>query len=395
MKKIMIALAFLVMANLAADAHRIYHNVPGRISIQRFYDELSPYGEWINTPDYGYVWRPFSDGMNEDFRPYSTGGNWAYTGLGWTWVSDYPWGWATFHYGRWYFDDYLGWMWVPGYEWAPAWVTWGSYNDYWAWAPMAPGVSINLAVNAYPPDFWWVFVPRRHFCDHNWHAHIWHHHDHPVIVNHITIINDTRYDRRSGHDNGNGNWYHGPRVKEVERYSTTRVHTREILDTERPGTRLAGRDRVEVYRPEVSRESKDTRPTRFRSTEEVRKESATTRTTRTETKTRQGENGKVDRTTRTAPPAVQGTNPEPATRTRIERTTRSRPPVEVRERTERKRTEPVMRSGDSKTERKTTTPTEIRSRNSEQNSPASGGRTTKKEEKQAPKRASRSGQGDR
>ncbi|MBK7028485.1 MAG: hypothetical protein IPH45_04430 [Bacteroidales bacterium] len=133
MKKIFLILVFAMVTIISVDAHsnRRPHS---SITFQSFYDELSPYGDWIYMPDYGYVWRPFFD-RPDAFRPYSSGGDWVYTEYGWTWVSDYSWGWAPFHYGRWQFDDYLGWMWLPGYDWAPAWVTWGSYGNYWGWAP--------------------------------------------------------------------------------------------------------------------------------------------------------------------------------------------------------------------------------------------------------------------
>ena len=114
----------------------------GYISDQEFYDELQPYGTWVNDPQYGNVWVPDVDG---DFRPYATQGYWAMTNYGNTWVSDYPWGWATFHYGRWHFDDYYGWEWVPGNEWAPAWVSWRNGGGYYGWAPMGPGVSIDAS----------------------------------------------------------------------------------------------------------------------------------------------------------------------------------------------------------------------------------------------------------
>jgi hypothetical protein len=71
-------------------------------SYQTFYDQLSPYGQWINDPDYGYVWMPDA---SADFKPYATDGHWVYTDEGWTWDSDYPWGWAAFHYGRWLWLD--------------------------------------------------------------------------------------------------------------------------------------------------------------------------------------------------------------------------------------------------------------------------------------------------
>jgi len=40
---------------------------------------------------------------------------------GMTWVSDYNWGWAPFHYGRWDYNDSYGWFWIPDNEWGPAW----------------------------------------------------------------------------------------------------------------------------------------------------------------------------------------------------------------------------------------------------------------------------------
>src|SRR5690606_12331744 len=71
----------------------------GQVSFQIFYDELSPYGDWVNDPQYGYVWIPYVD---RDFRPYVSNGYWVNTEYGNTWYSDYEWGWAPFHYGRWF-----------------------------------------------------------------------------------------------------------------------------------------------------------------------------------------------------------------------------------------------------------------------------------------------------
>ncbi|MEI7662892.1 MAG: DUF6600 domain-containing protein, partial [Bacteroidota bacterium] len=69
----------------------------GSVSFQVFYNELSPYGSWIENPQYGYVWVP---DVSPGFIPYSTNGYWVFTDEGWTWVSNYAWGWAPFHYGR-------------------------------------------------------------------------------------------------------------------------------------------------------------------------------------------------------------------------------------------------------------------------------------------------------
>src|SRR5882757_3247585 len=93
----------------------------GYVSYQTFYDDLSPYGEWVNDAQYGYVWVP---NVDQGFQPYYTDGRWVMTEYGNTWVSDYTWGWAPFHYGRWTYDEYYGWIWLPDTEWGPAWVTW-------------------------------------------------------------------------------------------------------------------------------------------------------------------------------------------------------------------------------------------------------------------------------
>lgn len=128
---------------------------PGvNMSRQDFYDELSPYGDWMDYPSYGQVWRP---NVDAGFQPYATDGRWEMTEYGNTWVSDYPWGWAPFHYGRWQFDDYYGWIWIPDYEWGPAWVSWRSGGGYYGWAPLGPGMNIGMNINL--PYNYWVFVP--------------------------------------------------------------------------------------------------------------------------------------------------------------------------------------------------------------------------------------------
>ena len=102
-----------------------------------FYQKLDPYGEWRETNDYGYVWQPRQAEESRDWRPY-TEGRWVYSDAGWTWVSDEPFGWATYHYGRWMRLKRVGWVWVPGDEWAPAWVSWRTNKDYVGWAPLPP-----------------------------------------------------------------------------------------------------------------------------------------------------------------------------------------------------------------------------------------------------------------
>lgn len=125
---------------------------------QRFYEELAPYGEWLERPPYGRVWRPRPDVVGADFQPYATNGSWVYTDAGWSFASNWDWGWAVFHYGRWVTLAGLGWVWVPGMTWGPAWCDWRVSDEYVGWAPLPPaGYAPALPVTA------WTFVPTVYF----------------------------------------------------------------------------------------------------------------------------------------------------------------------------------------------------------------------------------------
>jgi hypothetical protein len=105
-----------------------------------FYEPLAPEGEWVVVGSYGRCWKPGH--VARDWRPYSNG-HWELTDAGWYWVSDEPWAWATYHYGRWDFTDQYGWYWVPQTQWAPAWVSWHEGGGYVGWAPLQPSVRIS------------------------------------------------------------------------------------------------------------------------------------------------------------------------------------------------------------------------------------------------------------
>ena len=160
-------LCFLTAAMLClAVPQSAWAQAEDEISFQAFYDGLAPYGEWVYTEDYGYVWQPSVD---EGWRPY-TDGSWAYTDGGWTWLSNEPWGWATYHYGRWIETDDRGWLWIPGTEWAPAWVSWRSNDEYVGWAPLPPeavwqdqgfGTAVDVEYNI--PPAYYSFIPVRYF----------------------------------------------------------------------------------------------------------------------------------------------------------------------------------------------------------------------------------------
>ncbi len=103
------------------------------------YGALTPYGSWVEVADYGLCWRPTVAVINPSWKPYCDRGRWLYTDSGWYWQSDYSWGWAPFHYGRWHSHPVSGWVWLPDTTWGPAWVTWRHADSYCGWAPLPPG----------------------------------------------------------------------------------------------------------------------------------------------------------------------------------------------------------------------------------------------------------------
>ena len=125
-------------------------------AVSDFYEPLAPQGEWVVIGSYGRCWRPHH--VEADWRPYCNG-SWQMTDAGWYWVSDEPWAWATYHYGRWNFTDQYGWYWVPQTQWAPAWVSWHEGGGYIGWAPLYPSGVRVISPRAY------VFVEERHFME--------------------------------------------------------------------------------------------------------------------------------------------------------------------------------------------------------------------------------------
>ncbi|MDH3268085.1 MAG: hypothetical protein OEM46_04445 [Ignavibacteria bacterium] len=164
MKRIIILAVVLFSAvTFNVEAKKHYNGVGGY-----FYSQLSPYGSWIEV-DYGViVWRPTIIRVN--WSPYQMG-RWVWTYDGWYWDSYEPFGFITYHYGRWYYDDYYGWLWYPDYEWAPAWVEWRYDNNYIGWAPLHPYAVFSVSVGIffthtyYTPYHHWNYVGYGNFCD--------------------------------------------------------------------------------------------------------------------------------------------------------------------------------------------------------------------------------------
>jgi hypothetical protein len=108
------------------------------VATTTFYNSLAPYGNWVEVPDYGLVWQPTVVVVNPGWRPYGDRGRWMWTDCGWYWYSDYSWGWAPFHYGRWCAHPRLGWFWAPDTTWGPSWVSWRYTSTHCGWAPLPP-----------------------------------------------------------------------------------------------------------------------------------------------------------------------------------------------------------------------------------------------------------------
>jgi hypothetical protein len=173
-------------------------------SIDTFHGALAPYGAWIQNAEFGLIWVPSRAVVGASFVPYATGGSWQYTSVGWMFASDWSWGWAAFHYGRWYRDTSLGWCWVPGSVWAPAWVDWRFGGGVVGWAPLPPRYHRTV----------WVFASARHLNRRHIDRYI--HRDSSRYYGRTAPV---RHRFRSGR----AYWYSGPRRHQIEREAKIRI----------------------------------------------------------------------------------------------------------------------------------------------------------------------------
>lgn len=118
----------------------------GHADISLFYEALSPYGTWTQDADNGWVWEPADAVRDQEWRPYANDGHWTSTDQGWYWESASPYGWATFHYGRWGYNSNHRWSWSPDNVWGPAWVDWRNSDDYIGWAPLPFGSRFEAGI---------------------------------------------------------------------------------------------------------------------------------------------------------------------------------------------------------------------------------------------------------
>src|SRR5258706_10464725 len=251
MKKILkTTVAFVVILSLLiiAPANKAKAQFSASISIQSFYNDLAPYGQWVDDPEFGYVWIPDA---GPHFRPYYSSGHWVMTRYGAMWAFDFSWGWAPFHYGRWAYSSYYGWIWVPDTVWGPAWVSWRTGGDYCGWAPLGPGISVSLSFGrgySVPYD-WWVFVPQRYCLSASFYSYRIAPERNTTYINNTTIINNT-------YVNNNVTYAAGPRVNDIERVTHSKVPVYNVANASRPGRTSVQSNAVNVYRPQVTNTSK-------------------------------------------------------------------------------------------------------------------------------------------
>jgi hypothetical protein len=214
-----------------------------------FYTKLEPHGAWLETADYGYVWQPREAESSRSWRPY-TNGRWAYTDAGWTWISEEPFGWATYHYGRWTRLRGIGWVWVPGQQWAPAWVSWRKSNDYVGWAPLPPEARFdqrtgihNWSDNYYDigPDQY-CFVATREFGAQRAESTILSPERNVAIVNQTTNVTNITYNNTTI-------------VNEGPNYDEVRAQSREPMQRFRLERNASVDVNVEAPRPLVQGET--------------------------------------------------------------------------------------------------------------------------------------------
>ncbi|MEO6035130.1 MAG: DUF6600 domain-containing protein [Verrucomicrobiota bacterium] len=234
-----------------------------QVDYNYFESTLSPYGSWVDVPDYGRCWQPTVVVVNRDWRPYSDRGRWLYTSSGWYWQSDYSWGWAPFHYGRWHCDDRVGWVWSPDTTWGPAWVSWRYTDDYCGWAPLPPaarydgfgfryhGSHVGIGFDFGLRDDFYTFIPTGRFCDRTpYRYYASGSHSKTIYKNSVVVNNYIRGNNNTIINEGIGR-------DRVSRATRTPIHTvalRDLPATSNPAgrsERLEGNS-LAVFRPNVA-----------------------------------------------------------------------------------------------------------------------------------------------
>ncbi len=247
----LICVPFLGILLLVCKVNKTYAQ-DVTVSYQNFYDNLAPYGQWVYDSRWGNVFVPYED-SDPNFRPYFTRGHWLMTEYGNTWVSDDPWGWACYHYGRWTYNNYYGWVWIPGYQWAPAWVSWRYGNGYAGWAPLGPDYDVNGYYNC--PENWWVFLAPNYLYHERWHDYYEGYGRNSFYIRRTSFMNN--YNEYEG---GHVYYNYGPRAEVIERTTHQPIQVFRTSSSNRPGVTEVNNRNVNIYRPNVQQNNGNARP---------------------------------------------------------------------------------------------------------------------------------------
>jgi hypothetical protein len=226
--------------------------VKADVDIGFFYDKLAPYGEWVSVSPYGWVWSPAD--MSPGWRPYSDG-RWVNSDYGLTYLSDYDWAWACYHYGRWMHHREYGWLWVPGDVWGPSWVAWRSGGGFIGWAPLPPDIGWSAGFGLDWGDFaleadlaprFWCFVEAQWFFE-------------PRLFDYLMVpaLNRRCFERSENRTNYafDGNRVHdrGIDVAELERATRRKAPFYTVAEAsgENMGVRIRGHELL-VFQPRIT-----------------------------------------------------------------------------------------------------------------------------------------------
>lgn len=271
------------------------------VSFQSFYDELSPDGEWIlitkdeinqelndgegqsfsssmqDNENGVFIWKPAAN-KEAGWHPY-TNGKWVYTNQGWLWASDYNWGWAVYHYGRWWHSNNYGWVWLPGYVWAPAWVSWRIADEHIGWTPLSPkakwktddGVTAdNYKYNSKAED--WVFVKKSDFDNEITKNNVIDRKQNKeLLMNSKKVLDIRRQNSRIINK--------GPDVSDIEKFTGRKINEKSIeLQNRRVKTAVTDND-VKLYKESFKQYKKDAKgkiskidkPKKFKKSPKIKK----------------------------------------------------------------------------------------------------------------------------
>ena len=240
---------------------------PTSTEVSYFYDTLSPYGSWVYLSTYGWCWQPTVAVSVPTWRPYCDRGRWYWSDDGWYWNSDYSWGWAAFHYGRWYQHASSGWVWAPGTTWAPSWVSWRYQDGYCGWAPLPPeahfvsgvgfsyrGGHVGIGFEFGLRSHHYAFVPTANFCDYSPYRYVVPHGQVQNFYRNTTVINNYTVVNRNHVIN------HGVGRETVARVGQNQIRQVSLRETPVRNMASVRGDRLEkegnqlvVYRPQLPR----------------------------------------------------------------------------------------------------------------------------------------------